>query len=295
MSENVVRARASVKVDEDTFVKSLRESRVLVPLGALLLLSLLALTAPWLSLLSPIATSTDGLVGSIAPTLAHPFGTDPLGRDVLSRVVYGARVSLSVAFLSVALSTSLGVLYGALTGWVGGVLDTIGSRVLDVALAVPRLLILLCVATLWDSLSLMGLILLLGLTGWYDVARLVRGEVRALRSRDFVVAARASGVREARILFRHVIPHVWPTIAVTATLGVASTISLEAGLSFLSLGVQPPNASWGTMLSDSGTALGMSRWWLTLFPGLAILTTVLACNALGDALREALAPRQVAA
>lgn len=269
--------------------------RVAVPLIALLVLGVLAIFAPWLSLVSPSAIPSDGVISSLQPSMAHPFGTDPLGRDVLSRIIYGTRVSLGVAMLSVLLATSVGVAYGACAGWLGGVADSAGMRVLDVAMSVPRLLVLLCVAALWDGLGITGLVLLLGLTGWYDIARLVRGEVRTLRTRDFVSAARASGVREVRILLRHVLPHVWPTIAVTATLGIANTIALEAGLSFLGLGVQPPDASWGTMLADNRGALGASRWWLTVFPGLAVVTTVLACNALGDALRDALVPGQVAA
>ncbi len=268
---------------------------LVVPTGALALLIALAVAAPWLSLAPPNAIPSEGLIRSLAPSMAHPFGTDPLGRDVLSRLIYGTRVSLGIALLSVLVATTVGTLYGALAGWIGGAVDSVSMRLLDIAMSVPRLLILLCVAALWDNPGLTGLVLLLGLTGWYEVARLVRGEVRALKSRDFVTAARATGIREARILWRHVVPHIGPTLVVTATLGIASTIALEAGLSYLGLGVQPPDASWGTILADGGAALGASRWWLTLFPGLAIVTTVLACNALGDALREALAPGQVAA
>lgn len=268
---------------------------LVVPTGALALLIALAVAAPWLSLAPPNAIPSEGLIRSLAPSMAHPFGTDPFGRDVLSRLIYGTRVSLGIALLSVLVATTVGTLYGALAGWIGGAVDSVSMRLLDIAMSVPRLLILLCVAALWDNPGLTGLVLLLGLTGWYEVARLVRGEVRALKSRDFVTAARATGIREGRILWRHVVPHIGPTLVVTATLGIASTIALEAGLSYLGLGVQPPDASWGTILADGGAALGASRWWLTLFPGLAIVTTVLACNALGDALREALAPGQVAA
>lgn len=268
--------------------------RTLVPLGALVCFALLALCAPWLAPVPPNAIPADGLIQSLPPSMEHPFGTDPLGRDVLSRMLHGGRVSLSVAFLSVALASLVGTTYGAAAGWIGGRVDTLCMRLLDVALAVPRLLVLLLVSALWGTLPLPTLVLLLGLTGWYDVARLVRSDVRGLRERDFVLAARATGVREARILWRHVVPHVWPTLVVTATLGVANTIALEAGLSFLGLGVQPPDASWGTILSD-GNLPGGSRWWLTVFPGTALVLAVLTCNALGDALRESFAPRQVAA
>ncbi len=268
--------------------------RTLVPLLALACFVVLALGAPWLAPAPPNAIPADGLIQSLPPTVEHPFGTDPLGRDVLSRMLHGARVSLSVAFLSVALASLVGTTYGAAAGWIGGRVDALCMRLLDVALAVPRLLVLLLMSALWGTLPLHTLVLLLGLTGWYDVARLVRSDVRGLRERDFVLAARATGVREARILWRHVVPHVWPTLVVTATLGVANTIALEAGLSFLGLGVQPPDASWGTILRD-GQLPGGARWWLTVFPGAALVLAVLTCNALGDALRESFAPRQVAA
>jgi peptide/nickel transport system permease protein len=268
--------------------------RIRIPLGALVCFALLALCAPWLAPVPPNAIPADGLIQSLPPSVEHPFGTDPVGRDVLSRMLYGARVSLSVAVLSVALASLVGTTYGAIAGWLGGRVDALCMRLLDVALAMPRVLLLLIVSAFWGTVSLPALVLLLGLTGWYDVARLVRSDVRSLRDRDFVLAARATGVRDARILWRHVVPHVWPTLVVTATLGVANTIALEAGLSFLGLGVQPPDASWGTILSD-GNLPGGSRWWLTVFPGAAIVLAVLTCNALGDALRESLAPGQVAA
>ena len=153
---------------------------------------------------------------------------------------------------------------------------------------------LLAITALWDRLELVSLILLIGCTGWYDVARIVRGEIRALLGRDFIVAAEASGVGRSRVFWRHLLPHLLPVLAVTATLGVANTIALEAGLSYLGLGVQPPQASWGTIMSD-GAAVIDSHWWLTVFPGLAVIMAILACNALGDALRDAFAPEQVPA
>lgn len=268
--------------------------RLLLPAAALVVFVVIAAGAPWLSPDAPNAIPSEGVIASLPPSVAHPFGTDPSGRDVLSRVLHGTRISLGVALLSVAIATTVGALFGALSGWIGGRVDAALMRVLDVALSVPRVLVLLVVSALWGALPLSGLVLLLGLTGWYDVARLVRGDVFALKDREFVVAARAVGTGEARVLWRHVLPHIWPTLAVTATLGIAHTIALEAGLSFLGLGVQPPQPSWGSILSD-GSAMVSTRWWITLFPGIAIVSAVLTCNALGDALRETLAPRQVAA
>lgn len=265
-----------------------------IPLCAVAVLLLCALAAPFLAPWHPDAVPAEGVIRSVGPSIAHPFGTDALGRDVLSRVLHGARVSLGVALLSVALATTVGALFGALAGWTGGVVDTVCMRLLDVVMAVPRLLVLLCVSALWGVLPLAGLVLLLGLTGWYDIARLVRGDVQALRNRDFVLAARATGMEERRILWRHVAPHLWPTLVVAASLGVANTIALESGLSYLGLGVQPPQASWGAILSGAN-GLGLTQWWLTLFPGLAIVGTVLACNALGDALRRTLTPQQLGA
>jgi peptide/nickel transport system permease protein len=262
------------------------------PLGAAAVLVVMALAAPWLAPVPPDAIPADGLIAASPPSLSHPFGTDPLGRDVLSRVLHGARVSLGVGVTSVLLALGVGGGVGAVAGWAGGRVDALLMRTVDVLLAIPRLLALLAVTALWGALPLAGLALLLGLTGWYDVARLVRAEVRGLRGRDFVLAAQAGGATSARILWRHVTPHLQPTLLVVATLGLANTVALEAGLSFLGLGVQPPQASWGTILGD-GHVPGGGRWWLTLFPGLAVVTTVLTCNALADALRRRFAPTQV--
>lgn len=264
------------------------------PLIAACLLASVALLAPWLSPVPPNAIPTDGLITALPPSLTHPFGTDPLGRDVLSRVLHGARVSLGIGVASVLLMLGVGGGVGALAGWCGGAIDTILMRSVDVLLAIPRLLLLLVVTALWDTLPLTGLVLLLGLTGWYDVARLVRAEVRTLRTRDFILAAQSLGVGAWRIVWRHVTPHLGGTLLVMGTLGIANAIALEAGLSFLGLGVQPPQASWGTILGD-GHVPGGGRWWLTVFPGLAVVTAVLTANALADALRHRFASTQVGA
>jgi peptide/nickel transport system permease protein len=255
---------------------------------AFLLIALLVLVVAAGPLLSPYAPNAQLdiiALRSQAPSLAHPFGTDAVSRDVLSRVLDGGRVSLALAMLSVSLSLVVGTLYGALSTLAGGVVDTAMRRLLEVALSIPRLLVLLAVGALWGTLSFPALVLLIGFTGWFDTARLVTDELRALSVREFTVAAHAIGVRGPRLLWRHLLPHLLPTLVINASFGVAGTIALEAGLSYLGLGIQAPQASWGTILRD-GAGVVQSEWWLSLFPGLATVLAVLACNALGDALRE---------
>lgn len=268
--------------------------RWLVPLGFVVLLIVVALGAPLLAPYTPGITQQYDTMGNLPPSAAHPFGTDGAGRDVLSRVLYGARISLSLGFAAATLAVVLGTLYGALAAMLGGAFDRWMMRALDVALSMPRLLLLLAVTAFSDRLPLPALILLLGTTGWFDVARLVRGEVQGLLHQDYLIAARATGIPTGRTLVRHVLPHLLPLLAVSVALNVASTISLEAGLSYLGLGIQPPTPSWGTILQDGAADLG-SAWWLTVFPGLAIIIAVVACHALGDALRDLFALDQVPA
>jgi peptide/nickel transport system permease protein len=226
------------------------------------------------------------------PTLTHPFGTDRFSRDELTRVLYGARVSLSVATLAVVVSAIVGTLYGLVAAMVGGVADAVLMRLLDAMLSIPRVLLLIAVLALWSPVPLWMLVLLLGLTGWFEVSRLVRAEALAVRERDFVLAARSLGASRRRITFRHVLPNVLAPVIVTTTLGIANVIVLEAGLSFIGVGVREPNASWGTMFYEASEAFA-GTWWTALFPGLAIVITVLCFNVLGDALRVALDPRQL--
>jgi peptide/nickel transport system permease protein len=256
------------------------------------LLVAVVVAGPLLTPYAPNAQLDIIALRSQAPSLAHPFGTDAVSRDVLSRVLDGGRVSLALAILSVSLSLVVGTLYGAMSTLAGGVVDSTMRRLLDVALSIPRLLVLLAVGALWGALSFPVLVLLIGLTGWFDTARLVTDELRALSAQEFTVAARAMGVRGPRLLWRHLLPHLLPTLVINASFGVAGTIALEAGLSYLGLGIQAPQASWGTILRD-GAGVVQSEWWLSLFPGLATVFAVLACNALGDALRERFAPNHV--
>lgn len=264
------------------------------PLAFVGVLVLVAVAAPILAPYGPGPPPDYDLMKYLPPSSEHPFGTDSNGRDVLSRVLYGSQISLSLAFAAVSLALVLGTCYGAIAGLWGGAVDRWLMRLLDIALSIPRLLLLLAVTAFWNNLSVTALIVLLGTTGWFDVARMVRGEVQSLVQRDFMLAARATGVRRPRLLVRHLLPHLIPILIVSATLNVASTIALESGLSYLSLGVQPPTPSWGNIMAD-GSGLMATQWWLTLFPGMATVIAVFACHALGDALRDVFAMDQVPA
>jgi peptide/nickel transport system permease protein len=236
------------------------------------------------------ATQSDILSGAQPPSGRHPFGTDPLSRDLLARVVSGARVSLSVALLAVGLSVTLGAVVGLVAGYLGGVLDAALMRLVDGALAIPRLFLLLMVLAVDWRVPLVALILLIGTTGWFSTARLVRGEVLRMREESYVRAAEALGAPRRRIIFRHLLPNTLGPLLVAATLGVGDVILLEAGLSFLGLGVQPPTPSWGGMILDAKPVL-VTAPWVGLFPGLAIVITVLSANLFGEALRDAVDPR----
>lgn len=269
-----------------------RQRTLRASLSFILLLSFIAIAAPLLAPYSPVTQEDIVRDKSQSPSLSHPFGTDLSGRDVLSRVIYGARVSLSVAAASVAVALVIGTAFGAIAALAGGAVDRIMMRLLDVLLSIPRLVVLLAAAAAWNGVGLDALIVLLGCTGWYTVARLVRSETNALLGRDFVLAAKAGGIGRARLLRRHLFPHLLPVLAVSATLGIANTITLEAALSYVGFGVQPPTPSWGSIMQDSA-GLGYTQWWLIVFPGMAIILAVLACNALGDALRDAFTTEQV--
>jgi peptide/nickel transport system permease protein len=260
--------------------RALRSTGARVALAVLALLVLCAVAAPQLAPYDPREQPHADTGKNQPPSRAHPFGTDSFSRDVLSRVIYGARVSLGVAAASVALAVTLGALVGALAGFAGGWVDAVGMRLVDAVLSVPRLLLLVVLVASTGALSVGGIILLLGLTGWPVTSRIVRAEVRALREREYVHAARATGV-----------PGIVPQVIVAATLALAGVSPTEASLSFLGLGVRPPTSSWGNIILDGADRPG-DTWWVVLFPGLAIVATVLAVNALGDRLREAIDARQ---
>jgi peptide/nickel transport system permease protein len=226
------------------------------------------------------------------PSWSHPFGTDQYSRDVLTRVLCGARISLVVATLAVALSMTLGTAYGLVAGYVGGRIDNAMMRILDGLLSIPRVLLLIAVLTLWHPVPVAGLIILLAATGWFGVSRLVRAETVTAKHLDYVAAARALGASDVRILWRHLLPNVIAPVLVAATLAVGNVIALEAGLSYLGIGAKAPAASWGSIFFE-GVEFFAGNWWVALFPGIAIVATVLAFNVLGDALRDVLDPRQL--
>ncbi|MDD4857637.1 MAG: ABC transporter permease [Candidatus Krumholzibacteria bacterium] len=258
--------------------------------GIILVLYLAAALAPMLTPYDPIAQGDVPRMRYVAPCMEHPLGTDKFGRDVLSRVIYGSRISLMIGILAVTIAILLGALVGAAAGYFGGATDAILMRIVDALLAVPRIFLLItCVALFSGSVWL--IIVLLGATGWMTTARLVRAQVLSLRNLDYVKAAEALGAGGRSIIWRHVIPNTATVIIVAATLRIGGIILTEASLSFLGLGVPPPTPSWGQMVFEGREAL-LSAWWLSTFPGIAIAVTVIGFNLLGDALKDAFDPRQ---
>lgn len=223
------------------------------------------------------------------PSWQYPLGTDDLGRDVLTRILYGARISLLVGFVAVGIATMIGIVVGALAGYYGRWIDAVMMRFVDIMLCFPTFFLILAVIAFLEP-SIWNIMIIIGLTSWMGVARLVRAEFLSLRERDFVQAARTLGASDSRIIFRHVLPNALSPVLVSATLGVAGAILTESALSFLGIGVQPPTPSWGNMLITGKQTLG-TAWWMSAFPGLAILITVLGYNLLGEGIRDALDPR----
>ena len=258
--------------------------------GGLALIMTMFLIAAFASFLSPYAPGkTEVSLKLKPPSLQHYLGTDQLGRDVFSRMLWGSRISLSVGFVAVTISILIGILIGALAGYYGGWVDTFLMRFVDTMLCFPSFFLILAVVALLGP-SIFNIMVVIGITSWMGTSRFVRAEFLSLRERDFTQAARALGVKDSRIIFRHILPNALAPVFVTATLSVASAILIEAGLSFLGFGVQPPAPSWGNILTEGRTYI-FDAWWLTVFPGLAILITVLSFNLLGEGLRDALDPR----
>ena len=248
---------------------------------------ILSVFAPLLSPHDPSAIDIKNIL--IGPSLSHPLGTDDLGRDVLSRMIWGSRVSLKVGFSAVGIATLIGILLGSIAGYYGGMLDSLIMRAVDIMLTLPTIFLILAVIAILEP-SIWNIMVVIGLTSWMEPARLIRAEFLSLKEREFVVAARAIGASDGRIIFRHVLPNGLSPILVSATMGIGGAILIESGLSFLGLGVQPPTPSWGSLLASGKDNIEIA-WWLSAFPGLAILLTVLGYNLLGEGIRDALDPR----
>jgi peptide/nickel transport system permease protein len=270
------------------FATAIRRPGARTGLVLLALLAAAALVGPFL--LPNPAAQPDVLAGvNLPPSAGHPLGTDQLSRDVLSRLVSGARISLVVALLSVALAVTIGTLVGVTAGYAGGWADAILMRMVDAALAIPRLFLLLLLLAAWERIPLWALVVMIGATGWFATSLVVRAEVRRLAAEPFVLGAEALGAGPARVAFHHLLPNALGPVLVSATLGVGNVILLEAGLSFLGLGVQPPLPSWGGMIFDARETMHAAPWTM-LAPGAAIVVTVLAVNLVGEALRRAAEP-----
>lgn len=256
--------------------------------AVVLLLAAAALAAPLLAPYDPAAYDVKRIL--LPPSGAHPLGTDQIGRDVLSRMIYGARVSLAVGFVAVGIATLIGMVVGVVAGYYGGTMDMlIMLGGVDVMLTFPRFFLLLTVIAMLQP-SIFVIMAVIGVTGWMGVARLVRAEVLSLKERDFVVSARALGAGDVSLMFQHILPNALVPVLVSAVLGVAGAVLTEAALSFLGLGVQPPTPTWGNILTEGKANIEIA-WWLSVFPGMAILVTVLAYNLFGEGLRDALDPR----
>ena len=266
-----------------------RNRLAMLGLAAIILLAIIAVLAPIVAPRDPL--KIDAKAFGKPPSLAHLFGTDLSGRDVLSRLIYGTRVSLSVGLVAVSIYLTIGTILGAISGYRRGLVDAAIMRFTDTVMSFPALIIILAVVPILGA-SIFNIMLVIGLLGWPAVARLVRGEFLSLREREFTLAARGIGASDRRIIFRHILPNVAGPLVVVASFGMADAIITEAGLSFLGLGVQPPEASWGQMLNnaiDVGTII--EKPWLWIAPALAIAITVLSINFIGDGLRDALDPR----
>ena len=270
------------------FWQNLKRNRLALAGGCVVgLLFVVSLLAPLLVPFDPNGINAWQVLSP--PSWQHWFGTDELGRDVLSRVIYGARISLKVGFVAIGIAVAIGTLVGLVSGYYSGIVDIALMRFVDIMLCFPAFFLILAVIAIREP-SIWNIMIVIGLTGWMGVARLVRAETLSIREMDYIMAARCIGCSNFRIIFRHILPNAISPVLVAATLGVAGAILTESALSFLGIGVLPPTPSWGNILT-SGKDYIEFAWWLSLFPGLAILVTVLAYNLLGEGIRDALDPR----
>lgn len=271
----------------ESFLRFVKNKMALA--GALIVSAffIVSLLAPWISPFDPNQINL-GLV-LIPPSLEHPFGTDQLGRDVLSRMIWGTRISLKVGFVATGIAVLIGTILGAVSGFYGRYVDALIMRFTDIMLCFPTFFLILAVIAFLEP-SIWNIMIIIGITGWMGITRLVRADFISLKERDFVQAARAIGAGDLRLIFIHILPNALASVLVAATLGVAGAILVESALSFLGIGVQPPTPSWGNILTAGKDNIDIA-WWLSLYPGLAILITTLGYNLLGEGLRDALDPR----
>ena len=247
-----------------------------------------AIFAPYISIHNPVKPDLKNVLSP--PSLSHPFGTDTLGRDVFARVIYGSRISLLVGFVSVGIAVIIGIILGAISGYYGGIVDEIIMRFVDLMMCFPAFFLILAVIALLEP-SIWNIMIVIGVTGWVGIARLVRAEILSIKNKEYVMSAKAMGFSEFRIIFKHVLPNALSPIYVIATLGIGGAILTESALSFLGIGVQPPTASWGNILTQAKDNIEVA-WWLSLYPGLAIFLTVMGYNLLGEGLRDIFDPRR---
>ena len=270
------------------FWRRFKKNRLAVIGGIIVaMLFAIAILAPFIAPHDPDAINVRHVLEP--PSLQHPFGTDDLGRDILSRVIYGSRISLAVGFVAVGIATIAGIIFGALSGYYGRWADTVIMRFVDIMLAIPTFFLIPAVIAMLEP-GIWNIMIIIGLTSWMGVARLVRAEFLSLKEREFVLAARALGASDFRIIFRHILPNAMSPVLVSAVLGIAGAVLLESSLSFLGIGVQPPTASWGNILTIGKDNIEIA-WWISVFPGLAIFVTVLAYNLLGEGIRDSIDPR----
>ncbi len=270
------------------FWRRFRRNRLALA-GSVLVMFLffVSLLAPWLAPYDPNAIDLKNILAP--PSVEHLFGTDQLGRDVCSRMIWGAGISLKVGFVATGIAILIGTILGAVAGYYGGWVDSVIMRFVDIMLCFPTFFLILAVIALLEP-SIWNIMIIIGITGWMGITRLVRADFISLKERDFILAARAIGASDLRIIFGHMLPNAMASILVTATLGVAGAILTESALSFLGIGVQPPTPSWGNILTAGKDNIDIA-WWLSLYPGLAILLTVLGYNLLGESIRDSLDPR----
>jgi len=265
-----------------------KHNLALVGLIILVPMFLCAVLAPLISPHDPVEPDLKNILAG--PTWSHPFGTDTLGRDVFSRVIYGSRISLLVGFVSVGIATLIGIMIGAVSGYSGGIIDELIMRFVDLMMCFPTFFLILAVIALLEP-SIWNIMIVIGLTNWMGIARLVRAEILSIKGKEYVLAAKAMGFPRRRIIFGHVLPNALSPVYVVATLGIGGAILTESALSFLGIGVQPPTPSWGNILTQAKDNIEVA-WWLSLYPGLAIFLTVMGYNLLGEGLRDVFDPRR---